>query len=231
MTLTQLGRLLGRLDGLDLLRLTHHRLLNLDLDLLRLLRLLLLLRCRHELVVHLLHLLNLLNLLVLLDLDRLVADDLLATSVVQNYSLTTDHDLLTGRGHYLLYNLLSTSALIDHDLLRCSGRIGVLNQNLLLYGLPGWSCRNQHLLRLYRLTLAGVLLDDHLLAGRTLKQLLQIGLRHNLLYLLIGGARRNQLTTGGRNNLLNRTTLLIVDDDLLGRSGHLLRSRACSLNL
>lgn len=119
LTLAQLSRLLGRLDGLDLLRLTHHGLLNLDLDLLRLLRLLLLLLgCRHELVVYLLHLLNLLHLLVLLDLDRLIADDLLATSVVQNYSLTADHYLLTGRGHYLLYNLLSTSALVDHDLLR-----------------------------------------------------------------------------------------------------------------
>lgn len=97
LTLTQLSRLLGGLDGLDLLGLTHHGLLNLDLDLLRLLRLLLLLLgCRHQLVVNLLHLLNLLNLLVLLDLDRLIADDLLATSVVQNYSLTADHYLLTG---------------------------------------------------------------------------------------------------------------------------------------
>lgn len=94
LALSQLRRL-GRLDGLNLLRLTHHWLLNLDLDLLRLLRLLLL-RCRHDLVVHLLHLLNLLDLLVLLDLDRLVADDLLTTSRVQNYPLTSDHNLLTG---------------------------------------------------------------------------------------------------------------------------------------
>lgn len=90
LALTELGRL--GLD-LDLLRLRDNGLLNLDLDLLRLLRLRLR-RC-HDLL-DLLHLLNLLNLLVLLDLDRLIADDLLTTAMVQNDPLTTDHDLLAG---------------------------------------------------------------------------------------------------------------------------------------
>lgn len=81
------------LDRLDLLRLRDNRLLDLDLDLLRLLRLRLR-RC-HDLL-DLLHLLNLLNLLVLLDLDRLIADDLLTAAMVQNDPLATDHNLLAG---------------------------------------------------------------------------------------------------------------------------------------
>lgn len=96
LALTERRRLRLDLDLLLLLRLTHDGLLNLDLDLLRLLRLLL--WCRDDLVMYLLNLLDLLdllNLLVLLDLDRLIADDLLATARVQNYPLSTDHDLLT----------------------------------------------------------------------------------------------------------------------------------------
>lgn len=88
LALTELGRL--GLD-LDLLRLRDNGLLYLDLDLLRLL-MLRLRRCHNLLDL----LLNLLNLLVLLDLDRLIADDLLTAAMVQNDPLTTDHDLLAG---------------------------------------------------------------------------------------------------------------------------------------